>query len=265
MTACKNCNTSLTLETDYCYNCGAKVIRNRLTIKNLFEDFSQTYLNFDNTFIKTFISLFTKPEEVIGCYIDGTRKKYVNVISYFALAITVSGLYLVIVKKFFPEALDYSSLNFDPQQAEFQKKNMTFIEEYQSLLMMLYVPIYAIMARVSFAGIKKYNYTELLVIFLYVQAQISFVSAVLGVILSAAGMNQGEMILLLIPLMILYAAFCLKRLYNLNFLNIFLRTLLFFAVLVVMLMVMSVIMAIVMFLNGDFQEMIEAKKAASGA
>ena len=260
---CKNCKTTLTETADYCYSCGAKVIRNRLTFKNLFNDFSETYLNFDNAFLKTFLTLFTKPEDVIDSYIYGTRKKYANVISYFALAITISGLYLVILKKFFPEALDYSSLNFSPQQAEFQKKNMTFVEEYQSLLMMLYVPLYAIMARVSFAGIKKYNYTELLVVFLYIQAQISIVSAILGVILSAVGMNQGEMSMLLIPLMILYAAFCLKRLYNLNFQNIVLRTLLFFAVLIVVFIIISVIMTIIMFLNGDIQQMIDAQKAAS--
>lgn len=61
--ACKNCNTELTTDSEYCYHCGAKVIRNRLTIKNLFEHFSEQFLNYDNKFLQTFILLFKKPEE----------------------------------------------------------------------------------------------------------------------------------------------------------------------------------------------------------
>ena len=86
---CKNCNTSLIEGNDFCGFCGAKVIRNRLTIKNLLAHFSEQFLNYDNQFLKTFLHLFTKPEVVIGGYIDGTRKKHVNVISYFAIALTL--------------------------------------------------------------------------------------------------------------------------------------------------------------------------------
>lgn len=62
---CKNCNTSLVEIQNFCSDCGAKVIRNRLTIRNLFEHFSATFLNYDNKFLQTFIGLFTKPEEII--------------------------------------------------------------------------------------------------------------------------------------------------------------------------------------------------------
>ena len=262
---CKNCNTTLSLENNYCNACGAKVIRNRLTLKNLFSDFIETYLNYDNKFIQTFINLFKKPEDVIGNYINGTRKKYVNVISYFTLAITISGLYLLIMNKFFPESIDFSVFS-NPGQEEFQKRNVGFVQEYQALFMMLYVPIYALMARATFIGINKYNYTELLVIFLYIQAQLSIASAVLGImVISLFGINQGVFSLIAIPLMIVYSAFCLKRLYKLNYKNIILRTLLFLVILIMAFAILSVIMAIIMFLNGNFQSMIEAQKAATGS
>ncbi len=96
---CKNCHTNLKDTDDFCNTCGAKVVRNRLTIRNLFAHFSEQFLNYDNKFLQTFIHLFTKPEAVIGCYINGTRKKYVNVISYFAIAITISGLQMYILNK----------------------------------------------------------------------------------------------------------------------------------------------------------------------
>ena len=74
---CKNCSSQLQENDDYCNSCGAKVIRNRLTLKNLFEHFGEEFLNYDNKFLRTFIRLFRKPEDVIGSYINGTRKKYV--------------------------------------------------------------------------------------------------------------------------------------------------------------------------------------------
>ena len=54
---CKNCYTTLSLENNYCNTCGAKLIRNHLTIKNLFSDFIQTYLNYDNKFLKNLIEI----------------------------------------------------------------------------------------------------------------------------------------------------------------------------------------------------------------
>ncbi|WP_406683179.1 DUF3667 domain-containing protein [Seonamhaeicola sp. MEBiC1930] len=260
---CKNCHTELKAESDFCHNCGGKVIRNRLTIKNLLSHFGETFLNYDNKFLQTFITLFKKPEEVIETYITGTRKKYVNVISYFAIAITISGLYLFILKKFFPETIDYSFM-VAPGQEEFQKDYMSFIQEYMSLVMMLYVPVYALMARLSFIGINKFNYTELLVIFLYLQGQMSITTAILGTILAFFGISQGIASFIFIPLMIIFCAFCLKRLYKINLANLLLRTLLFFAILGVVFVITSILMAIKMYFDGTFEQMMEAKKAASG-
>lgn len=251
---CKNCHTKLEEQDDYCKSCGGKVIRNRLTFRNLFSHFTETFLNYDNTLLRTFIGLLIKPEYVIDSYINGTRKKYVNVISYFALAITVSGFYLLIVKKYFPEALDFSQMAY-PGQEEFQKKNMAFVQEYQSIIMMLYVPIYALMARVTFFNIKKYNYTELLVVFMYIQAQISIASAILVISLGILGLDTSIVGMVMLPLMIIYSAFCLKRLYELSILNIIVRTLLFFIVLGITLVIVTIVMVGVMYFTGDLQEM----------
>ncbi|MFH4964197.1 DUF3667 domain-containing protein [Gaetbulibacter sp. M235] len=252
---CNNCNTTLSSKDNYCNNCGAKVIRNRLALKNLFSDFIETYLNYDNKFIQTFINLFIKPEDVIGNYITGTRKKYVNVISYFTIAITISGLYLLILKKGFPESLDFSVFNTSsPGQAELQKRNISIVQEYQAIFMMLYVPVYAIIGRLTFIGINKYNYTELLVVFIYIQAQLSITSAVLGIIvITVFGVSQGVYSLFALPFMILYSAYSLRRLYELNYKNMVLRTLWFLVILIVFFIALSLIMGVIMFLNGDLQ------------
>ncbi|MGB3607786.1 MAG: DUF3667 domain-containing protein [Psychroserpens sp.] len=257
---CKNCHLELTSHSDFCNSCGGKVIRNRLTFKNLFEHISETFFNYDNKLLRTFIDLFKTPETVIEGYINGVRKRYVNPISYFGLAITVTGLYILILTKFYPEALDFSMFTAEGQE-ELQKKNMSFVQEYMSILMMLYIPIYALIARITFVGFNKFNYTELLIVFLYWQSQTSIISSVLVIIAAMFGINNGVISLVFLPLMMLYAGYIFKRIYNLTFSQILLRTLLFLVVLAVVFVIVVVIIVGIMFITGDMQQMIEAQRA----
>lgn len=261
---CKNCQTLLTVDSDYCYSCGGKVIRNRLTIRNLFSHFTETFFNFDNKFFQTFFGLFRKPEDVIGCYIEGTRKKYVDVVSYFALAITISGLQVFILNKFFPEAMDMSKYPTQAGSATQNNDVMEFVQEYQAIIMMLYVPIYAIISRIVFLNKKTYNYTEQLVIYMYIQAQVSIAGAFIMTSLVILGFNYFSITFPFIAAMIAYAAYCLKKLYTLNISEIILKTLIFLLILGFLFVIMSIIVGAFMVINaGGFQEFIEARKGVS--
>jgi len=99
MINCKNCNTQLDTKSEFCNTCGGKVIRNRLTFKNLFEHLSETFFNYDNKLLRTFIDLFKNPEVAIDGYISGIRKRYVNPISYMGIALTLSGVTFFVMKK----------------------------------------------------------------------------------------------------------------------------------------------------------------------
>lgn len=257
---CKNCKHQLSEESDYCHKCGAKVIRNRLTFKNLLEHFSEQFLNYDNKFLRTFIDMLKMPEVVIGSYIDGTRKRYVNVISYFAISITLAGLQLYILNKFFPEVMDLSSISVEGSE-EMNNKNLAFVSEYQSMIMMLYVPLYALISKVVFLNYKKYNYTEHLVIFMYILSQMTIFGLFLTFIGVILGWNMGVLGMVSILIQIIYSAYCLKRLFALSVPKILLKTLLFLIVLFILFVIFSIIMAVIMFKTGAMEEMIEAQKA----
>ncbi len=257
---CKNCGTALTSENNFCNSCGAKVIHNQLTLKNVFEDFSEQFLNYDNKFLQTFIALFKKPEEVIGQYLTGTRKKYVNVLSYFAIAITISGLQLFIINKFFPEAMDISTITTENAK-EMSKNNLDFVNQYQSIIMMLYVPIYALLAQLVFLKVKRYNYTEHLVMFMYILSQISIVGAIIQLSSAIFDVTLGTTSLIVLPLQVIYSAYCLKRLYKLSLKGIVLRTLLFLSILILFLIIVSIITVLSLILyHGGMKEFMESQK-----
>jgi hypothetical protein len=226
---CKNCNTSLNETDAFCNTCGGKVIRNRLTIRNLFENFSEQFLNYDNKFLQTFICLFTKPEEVIGCYIDGTRKRYVNPISYFAITITIAGLQMFLISKFYPDGLDLSAFVVEGQE-QISNDWMKLFMEYQTILLMLMLPAYALISRIVFLKNKKYNYTEHLVMFIYILSQITLIMVIPTIISLALGYTMGNITPYTIILQIGFSAYCLKRVFNLSVLGIVLKTLLFLVV-----------------------------------
>jgi hypothetical protein len=262
---CKNCNTILSHKSNFCNVCGAKMIRNRLTIKNLFSDFIETYLNYDNKFLQTFINLFKNPEDVIGGYIGGTRKKYVNVISYFTIAITFTGLEYFLINRFFPNFLDLSYISQKGME-NFSNTILNTIQEYQSFVLMLFVPIYAFMAKMTFFNIKKYNYTELVVIFMYIIAHTSIVGTLIIIPSAFFELKMGYLSPFVLIFQILYSAYCLKRLYNLSLTGIILRTLLFLIVLFVVYIVsiLTVFGALFLIKGPDFfKGFIEAQKATS--
>ncbi|PIA79315.1 hypothetical protein BFR04_00210 [Gaetbulibacter sp. 4G1] len=267
MINCKNCNTSLSAESDYCNVCGGKVIRNRLTLKNLFEHISETFFNYDNKLLRTFLTLFKKPDDVIGSYIRGTRKKYVNVISYFALAITLAGLQIFIIQKFQTDLTFYDTTTEigQKQQALFDKI-FKLTSDYQSLIMMLYIPFYALFARIVFFKINKLNYTELLVVFLYAQAQMSISIAIITIIVVPLNIiSFTAMGFFIMPLQILYFTYCLKHVYGLNNTQMLIRTLIFIGILGFIMLLFIIAGAIFAAKSGMFDEMFEAQKAAAEA
>jgi hypothetical protein len=256
---CKNCNLDLSEKYDYCSQCGAKVIRNRLTIKQLLSDFSALFLNYDNKFLQTFITLFKNPEKVIGGYIDGTRKKYVNVVSYYAIGITLTGFQIFILRKFFPESLDLTFLT--PDNVPKSATDIDWIYDYLSFFALLNLPIYALISKFTFIKLKKFNYTEHFVIMTYIFGHYAIFNFLILIVNAMLGGNYYLVGNLFNLLLMIYTAYCYKRLYPLTIKQILLRTLLFFGVLIFLLIIASVIQFIVLIATGDFQKMMEDAKA----
>lgn len=262
---CKNCGITLISENKFCNSCGAKVIENRLTVGHLFEDFKEKFLDIDNTFLRTFISLFKRPDDVIHGYIRGTRKKYINVLNYIALAITISGLQFFILNKFFPDVMQFPENLSDGNQMG--ASIMNFILEYNSFIYIILIPLYGLLSKIVFNNIKKHNYVEHIVIMGYTMSHLTIALFIPGIILSIFGFNYFEYNYIFVVVMILYNAYCFKKLYQLSLKRIIVKTIVFlgiglvFYILIIILFMIG--MLTYLYLTGGMQEFVESQKTIS--
>ena len=232
---CKNCDTPLPPGKKFCPECGAKVISNRLTLKTIFSDFSSQFLNYDNRFLQTFIHLFTKPALVMSgvslpmVFIDGTRKKYVNVVQYFIIALTLLGIQLFLMTTFFKDQLDFTNMfgttnGFDDGMKNFEEFNngeFFLSSSYQNITYLFFTPIAALATWLSYCilGKRHFNFTEHVVINLYYNAQIIIVTSVLNILFLLCGLNMVAILAVIMLFTYAYLFYVFNRVFYERFLD----------------------------------------------
>jgi hypothetical protein len=263
---CKNCQRPLKDEETYCHYCGARVIHNRLTTRGLISQLGEEFFNYDNRLLRTFVGLFTKPEVVIDGYIQGVRKRYANPVGYFTLMVTFSGLYLWVMQKFYPDVMQrlFAGLNESEAQVEASMEFNSFFFEYQSFIFFASIPLFALISKLVFFNIKRYNYTEHLVINIYAYSQASAMSTLLSLATIWAFEVYQYVAFLVLPLQIVYYGYMFKRLYGMSLGRILIKSLVFLLILMLLYLVFIVIALVVMIANGTFMEMVEEQRARQG-
>lgn len=269
--SCKGCDTPMALDQQYCTGCGAQRMYNRLNWRTLTKDFTDRFLNIENNFLRTFIDLFKRPEEVIDGYINGVRKKHLSAFSYFAIAITIAGLSAFIMKNWFLEdmiATQMSMLEGTSQpefQKEFQKDWIKAIMDYQSVVYFLSIPIMAFISWIVFWNYRKYNFVEHVVIYLYGYSHIAITTGIIGLVVIWFQSIYQVYSFALLVIQIIYLGLVLKKLYELDWGGIILKTALFavvlgaiFAVIFFIIIIIGILMAQTGMLEGtEFFELIK--------
>ncbi len=260
---CKNCGEQIE-SYNFCPDCGAKKITKRITFSNLISEFVDRFLNVDNSFVRTFKHLFTKPEEVIDGYIHGLRKRYINAFGYFALSVTITGIYGFLTKNRMYEILSNSTSALLPkEQIDAQLQGLETAYQYQSIFSFLFIPLLAIISRIVFLNYKKYNFTEHLVIYLYAYSHIVGVMSI--ILVPATFFINNYFIIAFVPFIFyfLYIGYALKRLYALSLKKIILKTLLFFTLLFGIMMLIIFVAVIFAVIHGYSDAAAEAAATAA--
>ncbi|SDH80212.1 DUF3667 domain-containing protein [Winogradskyella thalassocola] len=259
---CKNCNNTLKASQKFCDECGAKIIQNRLKPKVIAQQINEQFISIDNKFLRTFIDLFRQPETVIVGYINGTRKKYIDVLQYFAISLTLAGIQVFLINTFFRDALDFTP-EFAKAIENIPEKNINpmaglnpdFFTKYQGLIYILGVPVSSLatwLVYYIFAN-KRFNFTEHLVLNLYYSAQIIIITAVFSILFLVTGMNYLIVSTILGLPTFIYLAYVLKHVFKEDFWNTIAKFLIVMAFYVVIYFIIIVIVFIVLLFSGYFK------------
>jgi RNA polymerase subunit RPABC4/transcription elongation factor Spt4 len=254
---CKNCNSLIYAGKSYCSDCGAKWIDNRITIKQVGNDFADMYIGIDTKFVRTFVDLFKAPEKVIAGYIQGRRVNYMDSIRYLLLALFITGIYTLVLKETnaFEQMLNteemYESMNYSDEQLAFSKKYNSRLQkgilDYQGLFYFLTIPILALVGRLTFWGKRFFNFPEQIVFYMYTYSHITIfttpISILIVLFLDIDFITYWGFISFL--LMLLYNARAYKRCFGLNMKVTVLKTLLaLLLILTFMILITIIAMAI---------------------
>lgn len=255
---CLNCGMQFDNEDHFCRACGAKKIEERFTPRRVLNEAGERIFNLDNRFLRTFKDLFLKPEAVIGGFLAGLRKRYLNAFSYFTISITVSGFQVFVMKRFYPDIMKEMSY-LDGQNNALAEMIQNSTMEYQPVVMFATIPVLAFMGWLTFLTLKKHNFTEHFIIQLYSYSHLSMIASIMGILFLVTETNYLLFGVLSIPLYIVYNAYMFKRLYSLSVKGMLLRSLFFLLILMVVYVLVSfVIVAIVIATDPQgFMEMVK--------
>jgi len=263
---CKNCKTEITENDNFCNNCGAKVIKERITLKSLFSNLLDA-LGWDSNFFITLRFLLYKPQIVLKEYISGTRKKYANPFTFFAISLAIS----LFIFSQFPKQYIQLSTNESLQhtdimenavsndikdirskeifgyknQEEFGKAMTKYMLKYYNLYSFLLLPLYTLIAFLVFR--KPYNYGEHLVINTYIQGILLFLSIILFIFSLLTRFNVFGSGIYILPF--LYYPFVYKKMYKYTIGQTLLKILKFLGILLILLIIIFIIGFIIGILN----------------
>ena len=274
---CKNCQDSLEENAQFCDNCGAKVIIDRITFKQLITELIINVFGIDSKFFLTLRKMATKPDEVLKEYLLGVRKKYVNPFAFLAIGAGLSLLifnyfaddFIAIQSNFNSEEtakikemadLDLSTLkNISEKElkileakkkvAQIQIKSMDkmlqFMLHYYNLLTFIFLPIYSLLSKWTYK--KPHNYGEHIVINAYIYGFTTYFSIIA---FFAAMLIHPSIYLFSMVAYIGYYLYAFGKLYNLSFGKSVLKLLRFLLGLILFSLIILITVAVIGFLIG---------------
>ncbi len=248
---CKNCEAPQRTDFKYCPACGAKVVVNRLSFKNLTYDITNHFFDLDNTFFRTFVQLCIHPEKVIDAYIQGVRKRYLNPLSYLGIALTLSGILIFVLQKIMTPDLFFGFSGELPEKVA--QKLYDSIFDFSSLFFIGYIPVFAIAGYLTFNR-KDYFLSEYMITYIYIMAQwsiITFPVSLLVLIFSPASYVSLSFPILFV--MVMYSLYAMQRIHRFSASAVVLRSMVFFALMVIGYFGIIMIFYALMFLTGTLE------------
>lgn len=238
---CKNCNDLIYAGKSHCSSCGCKWIDNRITMRQVGNDFADMYIGIDTKFVRTFLDLFRKPDAVIKGYMSGRRMNYMDAVRYLLLALFFTGIYTFVLKNtgVIDELIDlqiqetieaYKDMGMDQKEAEesasMAKQGTAAAFEFQGFILLITIPLLALVGRITFWNKRYFNFTEQMVFYMYTYGHFMIVTTPISIVLVFLIPNYITYLsFITFPLLYIYNGYCYKKCFNLSNMTIITKAL----------------------------------------
>ena len=244
---CKNCKKEIQETAKYCQNCGAEVVKERMTLKKIWNDLVSKFFGWDNKYFFTLIQLLRYPENIFKDYLSGVRKKYVAPFTFLAIGVTLATLvfnhfseqYVAVSRTTITKQTDFFELETSldsTKTKEFELDKRKRIEsgvkaqevilKYFNFYTFLLLPFYSLIAFWVFG--KSHNYAEHLIINSYLQGVIFILSTLLFLL---SIWIDPFFYLSTLVFTVVYYSYAYKRLYKYGYGKLLLKLIKFIAIL----------------------------------
>ncbi|RMZ59794.1 DUF3667 domain-containing protein [Chryseobacterium nematophagum] len=161
-TSCLNCNQTIT--ENFCSHCGQKKFK-RIDKKYVWDEIQYTFLHTNKGFLYSVKNIIINPGKTAKNFIDGNR---VNHYKPLLLSFVLSGISAFISFKFLGFA-EVMKKFYENQAGSSQAMNdiMTMINSYNSIFMLLLIPLFALLSKLVFMKWGQ-NYYEHIVMNSYI-------------------------------------------------------------------------------------------------
>lgn len=169
---CKNCNQLIT--ANFCANCGQKKFK-RIDKKYIWEELQYTVFHTNKGLLYSLKNILKNPGKTAKEFIEGNR---VNHYKPILLVFVLSGIATFISFKVL-NLKEIMSAYFSQQHinSNFMGDIMSFMSSYSSILMLLYVPLFAITTKIAFRK-WGHNYYEHIVMNAYILSFYTLISII---------------------------------------------------------------------------------------
>jgi hypothetical protein len=173
---CKNCGAHF--DGNFCSNCGEKKYnRHDMSVKHFFEETLESFLHFDNKFLRSVKTILFKPGQLSVAYTEGKRVSFMRplqlflIINIFLFIIPANPLSLTLGNyTSFTPFTNYHTKEIVEREVKEKKTTLvaytnTFNEKIKAeskAFVFLYIPFYALVFWILFFVYRK-NFTEHLV------------------------------------------------------------------------------------------------------
>lgn len=190
LNTCKNCG--LSTAGNFCHHCGERLeIQARIDFRSVCATAFAQLFSLQSTFLRTLIDLTTRPGTMVSNYIKGQRKPYYDPVKYYLLLFT--GFFVLFELSGFTDFLidmaEQAVSLYGSEDEGLALAQLTAGEEIGLVLNellkafdVLLTLFLAIVAHSLIRG-KEYNFVEVLVLFIFLSAQVYIIKAILLVLM----------------------------------------------------------------------------------